>query len=69
MRKTSIPAIVVVAIAVVGILALPHLVDINQYHGQIQNQLQQRLNRPLQLRETLMRISTHGRGDGHHRWG
>ena len=49
MRKLAIIAIIIVAIVVVSILALPHLVDINQYRGQIQAQLQQRLNRPVQL--------------------
>ena len=49
MRKLAIVAIVIVAIVVVVILALPHLIDVNQYRGQIQAQLQQRLNRPVQL--------------------
>ena len=30
-------------------LALPHLIDVNKYRGQVQAQLQQRLNRPVQL--------------------
>ncbi len=51
MRKLAIVAIVIVAIFVVVILALPHLIDVNQYRGQIQAQLQQRLNRPVQLGE------------------
>ncbi len=49
MRKLAIVAVVIVVIVVVVILALPHLIDINQYRGQIQAQLQQRLNRPVQL--------------------
>lgn len=49
MRKIVIIAAVVVVIVVVAILALPHLLDINQYRGQIQAQLQQRLNRQVQL--------------------
>ena len=49
MRKVAIVAIVVVAVVLVAILALPRLIDVNQYRGQIQAQLQQRLNRPVQL--------------------
>ena len=49
MRKLAIIAIVIIAVLVVVILALPHIIDINQYRGQIQAQLQQRLNRPVQL--------------------
>ena len=49
MRKLAIVAIVIIAVLVVVILALPHFIDINQYRGQIQAQLQQRLNRPVQL--------------------
>jgi AsmA protein len=49
MRKIAIIATVIVVIVVVAILALPHLIDINQYRGQIQAQLQQRLNREVQL--------------------
>ena len=49
MRKLAIVAIVIIAVLVVVILALPHFIDINQYRGQIQPQLQQRLNRPVQL--------------------
>ena len=49
MRKLVI-AIVVVVVLVVGLmLALPHLIDVNQYRGQIQAELQKRLNRPVQL--------------------
>jgi uncharacterized protein involved in outer membrane biogenesis len=49
MRKLAVIIVVLVLIVVVAILALPHLIDINQYRGQIQAQLQQRLNRPVQL--------------------
>jgi uncharacterized protein involved in outer membrane biogenesis len=49
MRKIAIIATVTVVTVVVAILALFHLVDINKYHGQILAQLQQRLNRPVQL--------------------
>ncbi len=49
MRKLAIVAIVIIAVLAVVIFALPHIIDINQYRGQIQAQLQQRLNRPVQL--------------------
>ena len=49
MRKLAIIAVAVVVIVIVLLLALPHLIDVNQYRGQIQSQLQQRLNRPVQL--------------------
>lgn len=49
MRKLAI-AIAIIVVLVVGILlALPHIVDVNQYRGQIQSELQQRLGRPVQL--------------------
>src|SRR5215467_5921229 len=49
MRKLAIIGITLVVGIVVVVLALPHLIDVNQYRGQIQAQLQQRLNRPVQL--------------------
>src|SRR5215469_13385662 len=42
-------AIVVIVIIVGLLLALPHIIDVNQYRGQIQSELQQRLGRPVQL--------------------
>src|SRR5271165_2003660 len=56
MRKLAIVAVVLVAIVVVVMLALPHLIDVNQYRGQIQAQLQQRLNRPVQLGEMQLGV-------------
>src|SRR5271165_6564023 len=56
MRKLAIVAIVIVAIVVVVTLALPHLVDVNQYCGQIQAQLQKSLNRPVQLGAMSLRV-------------
>ena len=49
MRKLLIVIGVIVVIVVAVLLALPHLIDVNQYRGQVQAQLQQRLNRPVQL--------------------
>ena len=49
MRKLAMVVVVLVVVIVAAILALPHLIDINHYRGQIQAQLQERLNRPVQL--------------------
>jgi uncharacterized protein involved in outer membrane biogenesis len=56
MRKLAIVAVVLVAIVVVVMLALLHLIDVNQYRWQIQAQLQQRLNRPVQLGEMQLGV-------------
>src|SRR5450755_3835114 len=49
MRKLVIAAVAVVVLLVVVMLLLPHLIDVNQYRGEIQAQLQSRLNRPVKL--------------------
>ncbi len=49
MRKVLIGIGALVIVFVVAMLLLPHLIDINQYRGQIQAQLQNRLNRPVKL--------------------
>lgn len=49
MRKLAIVIVVIVVVIVGTILALPYLIDVNQYRGQIQSELQQHLNRPVQL--------------------
>ena len=49
MRKLLIVIGVIVVVIVALLLALPSLIDVNKYRGQIQAQLQQRLNRPVQL--------------------
>ena len=56
MRKLVIVVIVLVVIIVGALLALPHLIDVNQYRGQIQTELQQRLNRPVQLGELSLGV-------------
>src|SRR5271169_2521112 len=56
MRKLAIVVIVLVAVVVVAILALPHLIEVNQYRGQIQAQLQKSLNRPVQLGEMSLGV-------------
>jgi len=49
MRKLVIAVVAVVVLLVAVMLLLPHLIDVNQYHDQIQAQLQNRLNRPVKL--------------------
>jgi uncharacterized protein involved in outer membrane biogenesis len=49
MRKLVIAVVAVAVLLVVVMLVLPHLIDVNQYHDQIQAQLQSRLNRPVTL--------------------
>jgi AsmA protein len=49
MRKLVIAVVAVAVLLVVVMLLLPHLIDVNQYHGEIQAQLQNRLNRPVKL--------------------
>jgi uncharacterized protein involved in outer membrane biogenesis len=49
MRKLVIAVVAVVLVLVVLMLLLPHIIDINQYRGQIQAQLQNRLHRPVQF--------------------
>ncbi len=49
MRKVIIAVAAVIVLLVVAMLLLPHFIDVNQYRGQIQAQLQSRLNRPVKL--------------------
>ncbi len=56
MRKLAIAILIIVVIIVGVLLALPHLIDVNQYRGQIQAELQQRLNRPVQLGQLSLAV-------------
>src|SRR5664280_2192045 len=56
MRKLLIVIGVIVVIAVALVLALPHLIDVNRYRSQVQAQLQQRLNRPVQLGQMSLSV-------------
>src|SRR5450432_461490 len=51
MRKLAIAALVLVVLMVAAALIVPHVIDINQYHSQIQEQLQKRLGRQVTLGE------------------
>ncbi|MGC2112798.1 MAG: AsmA family protein, partial [Candidatus Korobacteraceae bacterium] len=56
MRKLAIAIVVIVVLVIVALLALPHIVHVNQYRGQIQTELQKRLNRPVQLGELSLGV-------------
>ncbi len=49
MRKLVIAVVAVVVLFLLVMLLLPHIIDINQYRGEIQSQLQNRLHRPVQF--------------------
>src|ERR1043166_5198168 len=49
MRKLGIVAAIIVVLVVAAALIVPHLVDINRYHGQIQSQLEKKLGRQVSL--------------------
>jgi uncharacterized protein involved in outer membrane biogenesis len=49
MRKFLIAIGAIVAVLIVSLFLLPYFVDVNQYRGEIQSQLQNRLHRPVQL--------------------
>jgi uncharacterized protein involved in outer membrane biogenesis len=51
MRKLAIAILAVIGILLVVVLALPHLINVNQHRAQIQSELQKRLGRPVQLGE------------------
>src|SRR5258705_518090 len=56
MRKLAITALVLILIVVAGVLIVPHLIDINLYRAQIQEQLQKRLGRPVTLGEMSLSL-------------
>ena len=56
MRKFAIAVAVVIVVIVVILLAAPLFINVNQYRGEIQSQLQQRLNRPVQLGELSLHL-------------
>jgi uncharacterized protein involved in outer membrane biogenesis len=49
MKKVAIGVVALIVIVVLVMLVLPHIIDVNQYRGEIQAQLQSRLNRPVKL--------------------
>jgi uncharacterized protein involved in outer membrane biogenesis len=49
MRKLVIAVAAIVVLILVLIFCLPYIIDVNQYRGEIQTQLQNRLHRPVQF--------------------
>ncbi|HXA85402.1 MAG TPA: AsmA family protein [Candidatus Dormibacteraeota bacterium] len=56
MRKLGIAIAVIVVLLVAAALIVPHLIDVNQYHGQIQSQLEKRLGRQVTLGKMGLRL-------------
>src|ERR1700724_1175406 len=56
MRKLGIAIAVIVVLLVAAALIVPHLIDVNQYHGQIQSQLEKRLGRRVTLGKMGLRL-------------
>jgi AsmA protein len=49
MKKLGITVLVIVVLLVAAALIIPHVININQYHAQIQDQLQKKLGRTVTL--------------------
>ncbi|HEY2496388.1 MAG TPA: AsmA family protein [Candidatus Angelobacter sp.] len=49
MRKLGIAVAILVVLLIAAVLIVPHLIDVNQYHGKIQAQLEKRLGRQVSL--------------------
>jgi uncharacterized protein involved in outer membrane biogenesis len=49
MRKLLIVGAVLVVLVLAGLLAVPYLIDVNQYHGRIQSELESHLGRSVSL--------------------
>ena len=56
MRKLGIAIAVIVVLLIAAILIVPHLIDVNQYHSQIQSQLEKRLGRQVTLGNMGLRL-------------
>jgi AsmA protein len=56
MRKLGYTVLVILVLLVAAALIIPHFIDVNQYHAQIQSQLQKRLDRQVSLGEMNLRL-------------
>lgn len=56
MRKLGIAVLVIVVLLVAAALIIPHVVNINSYHDQIQTQLQKKLGRQVSLGEMSLSL-------------
>lgn len=56
MHKFGIAIAVIVVLLIAAVLIVPHLIDVNQYHSQIQSQLEKRLGRQVTLGNMGLRL-------------
>src|ERR1051325_323596 len=56
MRKLGIAIAVIVVLLIAAALIVPRLIDVNQYHSQIQSQLEKRLGRQVTLGKMGLRL-------------
>lgn len=56
MRKLGISILVIVVVVIAAALIVPHLIDINKYHSQIQAQLEKKLGRQVSLGEMKLSL-------------
>ena len=56
MRKLGIAIGIIIVLVIVAAVAVLALVDVNKYHGVVQSQLEQRLNRKVTLGEMHLGI-------------
>jgi uncharacterized protein involved in outer membrane biogenesis len=56
MRKLGIAIAVIVVLLIAAVLIVPHLINVNHYHGQIQSQLEKRLGRQVTLGNMGLRL-------------
>ena len=56
MRKLGIAIAVIVVLLIAAALIVPRLIDVNEYHGQIQSQLEKRLGRQVTLGKMGLRL-------------
>jgi AsmA protein len=56
MRKLAGVLIAIVVIIVILLIALPSLINVNQYHDKIQAELQQKLHRPVKLGNLSLKL-------------
>jgi len=56
MRKLGIAVAIIVVLLVAAALIVPHLIDVNQYHGKIQAELEKRLGRQVSLGNMSLKL-------------
>ncbi|HWK31237.1 MAG TPA: AsmA family protein, partial [Terriglobales bacterium] len=56
MRKLGIALAIVIGLIIIAIVALPYLLDVNQYRGKIQSELQARTGRAVSLGQMDLKI-------------